>query len=69
MQRHSWHGSNVSEKCKVVISERLNDAINKYLNIAKKCTQTLIDLVFNNLKLAMKWLFGAAASNIGHLYG
>ncbi|KAI5123506.1 hypothetical protein M0805_006666 [Coniferiporia weirii] len=50
----------VSEKYKVVISERLNDAIDGYLDVAKKCTQTLIDIVFNDLKPALKQLFQPA---------
>ncbi len=50
----------VSEKYKVVISERLNDAIDGYLDVAKKCTQTLIDVVFNDLKPATKQLFQSA---------
>ena len=49
----------VSEKYKVVITERLNDAIDGYLDVAKKCTQTLIDLIFNDLKPATKQLFAA----------
>ena len=53
----------VHEKYKVVISERLNDAIDGYLDVAKKCTQTLIDLIFNDLKPATKQLFGAAWYN------
>jgi len=36
----------VSDKYKVVISERLNDVIDGYLDVAKKCTQTLNDVVF-----------------------
>lgn len=47
----------VSEKYKIVIVERLNDAIDGYLDVAKKCTQTLIDIVFNDLKPALKQLF------------
>ncbi|GJJ11432.1 hypothetical protein Clacol_005665 [Clathrus columnatus] len=47
----------VSEKYRVVISERLNNAIDGYLDVAKKCTQTLIDLIFNDLKPATKQLF------------
>ena len=53
----------VSEKYKVIISERLNDAIDGYLDVAKKCTQTLIDLIFNDLKPATKQLFGSAWYN------
>ncbi|TFY83191.1 hypothetical protein EWM64_g825 [Hericium alpestre] len=47
----------VSEKYQVTISERLNDAIDGYLDVAKKCTQTLIDIIFNDLKPAVKQLF------------
>ncbi|KAF7309735.1 Exocyst complex component Sec6 [Mycena indigotica] len=50
----------VSEKYRVTISERLNDAIDGYLDVGKKCTQTLIDLIFNDLKPASKLLFQAA---------
>ncbi|KAJ7733228.1 exocyst complex component Sec6 [Mycena maculata] len=47
----------VSEKYRVTINERLNDAIDGYLDVAKKCTQTLIDIIFNDLKPATKSLF------------
>ncbi|THH05397.1 hypothetical protein EW145_g4825 [Phellinidium pouzarii] len=47
----------VSEKYQSVIVERLNDAIDGYLDVAKKCTQILIDIVFNDLKPALKQLF------------
>ncbi|KAF7370677.1 Exocyst complex component Sec6 [Mycena sanguinolenta] len=50
----------VSEKYRVTINERLNDAIDGYLDVAKKCTQTLIDLIFNDLKPATKSLFQPA---------
>ena len=49
----------VSEKYRVPINERLNDAIDGYLDVAKKCTQTLIDIIFNDLKPATKQLFQA----------
>ena len=49
----------VSEKYRIPISERLNDAIDGYLDVAKKCMQTLIDIVFNDLKPAIKNLFQA----------
>jgi len=35
----------------------LNDAIDGYLDVAKKCMQTLIDIIFNDLKPATKNLF------------
>ncbi|EDR14076.1 exocyst complex component sec6 [Laccaria bicolor S238N-H82] len=47
----------VSEKYRVTINERLNDAIDGYLDVAKKCMQTLIDTIFNDLKPATKILF------------
>ncbi|KAF8159640.1 exocyst complex component sec6 [Crassisporium funariophilum] len=47
----------VSQKYQGPISERLNDAIDGYLDIAKKCMQTLIDIVFNDLKVATKNLY------------
>ncbi|KAG6886201.1 hypothetical protein C0993_010763 [Termitomyces sp. T159_Od127] len=47
----------VSEKYRVTITERLNDAIDGYLDVAKKCTQTLIDMILNDLKPATKSLF------------
>ncbi|TFY70131.1 hypothetical protein EVG20_g2877 [Dentipellis fragilis] len=47
----------VSEKYSVTINERLNDAIDGYLDVAKKCTQTLIDIILNDLKPALKQLF------------
>ena len=53
----------MSEKYKVVISERLNVAIEGYLDVAKKDTQTLIDLIFNDPKPATKRLFGATWYN------
>lgn len=50
----------VSEKYRVTINERLNDAIDGYLDVAKKCTQTLIDMILNDLKPAIKSLFQQA---------
>jgi exocyst complex component 3 len=47
----------VSDKYRIPINERLNDAIDGYLDIAKKCMQTLIDIIFNDLKEATKNLF------------
>ena len=49
----------VSEKYRVTINERLNDSIDGYLDVAKKCTQLLIDFIFNDLKPATKQLFQA----------
>lgn len=42
----------VSEKYKAVISARLNEAIDGYLDVAKKCTSSLVNFVFNDLKAA-----------------
>lgn len=47
----------VSEKYQKTIHDRLNDAIDGYLDVAKKCTQTLIDIIFNDVKSATKQLF------------
>ncbi|KAE9387240.1 exocyst complex component Sec6 [Gymnopus androsaceus JB14] len=49
----------VSEKYAVQINQNLNNAIDGYLDVAKKCTQTLIDMIFNDLKPATKNLFQA----------
>lgn len=47
----------VSSKYKDVIVTQLNDAIDGFLDVAKKCTQTLIEIIFNDLKPAIKHLF------------
>lgn len=47
----------VSEKYKIVIVEKLNDSIDGYLDVAKKSTQVLVDLVFNDLNPVAKLLF------------
>ncbi|CAL1715329.1 unnamed protein product [Somion occarium] len=47
----------VSDKYRATIHDRLNDAIDGCLDVAKKCTQTLIDIIFNDLKPATKQLF------------
>lgn len=47
----------VSQKYRGTIHDRLNDAIDGYLDVAKKCTQTLIDMIFNDLRPATKQLF------------
>ncbi|KAF9077906.1 exocyst complex component Sec6-domain-containing protein [Rhodocollybia butyracea] len=49
----------VHEKYQVQMNEKLNEAIDGYLDVAKKCTQTLIDLIFNDVKTATKSLFQA----------
>lgn len=50
----------VSEKYRVPINEKLNDAIDGNLDVAKKCMQTVVDIIFNDLKPATKQLFQAA---------
>jgi hypothetical protein len=47
----------VSEKYRTPINEKLNDAIDGNLDVAKKCIQTFIDIVLNDLKPAIKQLF------------
>ncbi|KAI0072648.1 exocyst complex component sec6 [Panus rudis PR-1116 ss-1] len=49
----------VSEKYRGTINDRMNDAIDGCLDVAKKCTHILIDIVFNDLKPAVKQLFQA----------
>lgn len=50
----------VSEKYRANIHDRLNDAIDGYLDVTKKCSQVLIDIIFNDLKPATKQLFQPA---------
>lgn len=47
----------VSEKYATVISEKTNEAIDGYLDVAKKCTGSLVNLVFNDLRTVSKALF------------
>ncbi|KAG1717333.1 exocyst complex component Sec6-domain-containing protein [Suillus paluster] len=47
----------VSEKYRTPINEKLNDAIDGNLDVAKKCIQTFIDIILNDLKPATKQLF------------
>ncbi|EJU03705.1 exocyst complex component Sec6 [Dacryopinax primogenitus] len=47
----------VSEKYKVIISDRLNEAMDGYLDVAKKSTQMIIDLIMHDLRPATKALF------------
>ncbi|KAK4050257.1 SNARE-binding exocyst subunit S6 [Microbotryomycetes sp. JL201] len=47
----------VSAKYKGVIADKLNDAMDGYLDVAKRCVQVLIDVIFNDLKPATKVLF------------
>lgn len=50
----------VSEKYRQSISENLSAAMDGYLDVAKNCVQCLIEAVFNDLKPALKLLFGNA---------
>ena len=50
----------MSDKYRQTIHDRRNDAIDGYLDVAKKCLQVLIDIVFNDLKPATKLLFQPA---------
>ncbi|KAI0260109.1 exocyst complex component Sec6 [Gloeopeniophorella convolvens] len=47
----------VSPKYSGQINERLNDAIDGYLDVAKRCTQVLIDIIFNDMRPATRQLF------------
>ncbi|GAA6007134.1 SNARE-binding exocyst subunit SEC6 [Rhodotorula paludigena] len=46
----------VSNKYKAAIADKLNDAMDGYLDVAKRCVQVLIDVVFHDLKPATKVL-------------
>jgi exocyst complex component 3 len=50
----------VSAKYKEVISGCLNEAIDGYLDVAKRCTSALVEFVFNDLKVATKGLITAS---------
>ncbi|KAG9053144.1 SNARE-binding exocyst subunit S6 [Serendipita sp. 407] len=47
----------VSTKYKATIAEQLNEVIDGYLDVAKKCTQTLIELMFHDLRVVLKQFF------------
>lgn len=47
----------VSEKYKAPIADKLNDAMDGYLDVAKRCIQILIDTIFNDIKPAVRILF------------
>lgn len=47
----------VSDKYKATITDRLNEAIDGYLDLAKRCTNTLVEFVFNDLRPATSKLF------------
>jgi exocyst complex component 3 len=50
----------VSDKYKGTIADKLNDAMDGYLDVAKRCIQILIDLIFNDIKPAVRNLFTSA---------
>lgn len=47
----------VSTKYKAQVRETVDEAINGYLDVSKRCTQVLVDLVFFDLRPAVKELF------------
>ena len=47
----------VSEKYRVVIRNELNTTIDGYVEVVNKCTQSLVTIVFNDVKPATKNLF------------
>ena len=47
----------VSDKYKGPIADKLNDAMDGYLDVAKRCIQILIDTIFNDIKPAVRVLF------------
>lgn len=50
----------VSDKLATTITAKINDAIDGYLDVAKVCSQALIDMVFHDLRLVTKLFFGPA---------
>lgn len=50
----------VSDKYREPIARNLSDAMDGFIDVAKKCIQTLINIVFNDLKPATKTLFTAS---------
>jgi exocyst complex component 3 len=51
----------VSSKYKGQVKESVDNAINGYLDVSKRCTQVLVDLVFLDLRPALKDLFAFPA--------
>jgi exocyst complex component 3 len=51
----------VSSKYKGQVKESVDNAINGYLDVSKRCTQVLVDLVFLDLRPALKELFAFPA--------
>ncbi|GAA94822.1 hypothetical protein E5Q_01476 [Mixia osmundae IAM 14324] len=50
----------VSEKYKLNIVDKLNEAMDGYLDVSKRCVQLLIDIIFSDLRPAVKTLFGSS---------
>ncbi|EPQ29853.1 uncharacterized protein PFL1_02526 [Pseudozyma flocculosa PF-1] len=51
----------VSTKYKAGMREAVDNALNGFLDVSKRCTQVLVDLVFSDLKPALKDLFAFPA--------
>lgn len=51
----------VSTKYKAGIREAVDNALNGFLDVSKRCTQVLVDLVFSDLRPAIKDLFSFPA--------
>ncbi|SPO46534.1 related to SEC6 - protein transport protein [Moesziomyces antarcticus] len=51
----------VSKKYQAGIREAVDNALNGFLDVSKRCTQVLVDLVFADLQPAIKELFGFPA--------
>lgn len=51
----------VSNKYKGQVKETIDEGINGYLDVSKRCTQVLVDLVFSDLRPALKELFAFPA--------
>ncbi|TIA93041.1 hypothetical protein E3P92_00954 [Wallemia ichthyophaga] len=50
----------VSDKYKDVIQRHLNDAMDGSLDVARRCIEVIVDIIFADLKPAVKGLFGNA---------
>ncbi|TIA87730.1 hypothetical protein E3P99_03017 [Wallemia hederae] len=50
----------VSDKYKSVIQRQLNDAMDGSLDVARKCIEVIVSIIFTDLKPAIKGLFGTA---------
>ncbi|TIC23338.1 vesicle fusion-related protein [Wallemia mellicola] len=50
----------VSDKYKTAIQKQLNDAMDGSLDVARKCIEVIVSIIFSDLKPAIKGLFGSA---------